>query len=302
MNRLWIGAICLIAIGFTIGAASGQRVELVQVVPSSTPVPLQEVSRTDVKNSAAAKKGANWILERRIRDQSAPEKVPPMRVLVPEQEVVGEDIALEGVDIDLPSKEEDEEAIANNRAEQLGMTRVEGEPLHQIDQPVSLPGFVDPQEKHIKSDKATKRAEQTLSELLQEQERERREEVDPMNLLDVADAIIDSNAPEEAPEPEVQVKFALREITILREAARAAGGDLEVVIRPVGVNSSDLVPHLIKSGGFVLKQGKTTNEFLVTSRRIPKIGSNKTELARIRKALLEQLAAVDNAMETGRPK
>ena len=82
-----------------------------------------------------------------------------------------------------------------------------------------------------------------------------------------------------------KLELALREIQLLRKAAQAAGGDLEVIIRPIGgISAEDLILPLNKSGAFDIKPGKAPGSIRVESKSLdPEISNQKEELAQIRK-------------------
>jgi hypothetical protein len=97
-----------------------------------------------------------------------------------------------------------------------------------------------------------------------------------------------------------KLELALREIQLLRKAAQAAGGDLEIIIRPTGgISAEDLVIPLNKSGAFEVKPGKTPGSVRVESKSLDSdLAAQKAELAQLRKV---QKQLIENIKQPSTP-
>ncbi|MES2310044.1 MAG: hypothetical protein V4507_14415 [Verrucomicrobiota bacterium] len=109
-----------------------------------------------------------------------------------------------------------------------------------------------------------------------------------------------TSSPPTTPSSSPKLELALREIQLLRKAAQAAGGDLEVIIRPTGgISAEDLVIPLNKSGAFEIKPGKAPGSIRVESKSLDsEISNQKEELAQLRKV---QKQLIENIKQSPPP-
>lgn len=106
----------------------------------------------------------------------------------------------------------------------------------------------------------------------------------------------------QAPQQGRTLRLYFRELSILRQAALAAGGDIKVSIAPVGITAEDMIVPLSQTGWFELKadgnvivvQSRTDDPYLAKVRtEIGKLERRRSYLLHDLK-LLEKMAQSDN--------
>ena len=100
------------------------------------------------------------------------------------------------------------------------------------------------------------------------------------------------------------LRLYFRELSILRQAALAAGGDLKISILPVGITAEDMIVPLSQMGWFELKP--EGNVIVVQSRTDdPYLTQVRTEIGRLerrRSYLLHDLKLLEKMAQTGSQK
>jgi|GEM_PF-4481329 len=101
---------------------------------------------------------------------------------------------------------------------------------------------------------------------------------------------VDPNTPK-------RVRLFLRELSIVQQAARAAGGDIKVTITPIGITAEDLIVPLTKSGWFNVRQDGDV--VIIESRsddpyRV-KLNEDIAQLEKRRRVLLDQIGVLEKA-------
>lgn len=99
---------------------------------------------------------------------------------------------------------------------------------------------------------------------------------------------------EEAVYPK-RLRLFLRELSILQQAARSAGGDIQVSITPVGITAEDLIVPLTQSGWFSVRP--EGDVIVVESRqedpRLAQLKAENIELEKRRRVLLGQIEILE---------
>ncbi|MDD2706945.1 MAG: hypothetical protein PHV34_02965 [Verrucomicrobiae bacterium] len=101
-----------------------------------------------------------------------------------------------------------------------------------------------------------------------------------------------------------RVEMVLRELQLLRKAARQAGGDLSVSIKPEGIVTEDLLAPLLRMGCFRLSaqpDGAVRVESLRTNLSAGELGDEVQRLERRRRMLLEQILMLEKNAAGRRP-
>lgn len=94
-----------------------------------------------------------------------------------------------------------------------------------------------------------------------------------------------------------RLRLFLRELSILQQAARSAGGDIQVTITPVGITAEDLVVPLTKSGWFnvrpdgdvIIVESRSDDPYRV------ELNADIAKLEKRRRVLLNQIETLERA-------